>query len=117
MSDYHVMEGELNNFQVVFHLPVPDEQNVIGTINVRAALAEDTSVLKTSRLPWIIAGEQTSLTDGSLFEHVEIYSTHESHTQASDQATLDARFTALSTIVANRLRRRYAYWRFERNVP
>ena len=117
MSNYHIMEGERNNFQVVFHLPVPDEQNVIGTRIIRAALAEDPSVDRTSRLPWIEAAEQTDLTNGLLYEHVENYSTHAGHSLAEDQSALDARFGQLSTTVANRLRRRYAFWRFERNVP
>ena len=117
MANYHVMEGEQNSFQIIFHLPVPDESNRTRTSNIRAALAEDPSVGRTSRLPWISASEQASLTNGALYEHVEVYSTHAGHSLVQDRAALDARFVRLSAVVVNRLRRRYAFWRFERNVP
>lgn len=117
MANYHVMEGERGNYQVVFHLSVPDELNKAGTSNIRAALAEDATVGKTSRLPWINAAEQADLTNGILFERVENFSTNTAHPLSQDRARLDARFTQLVTVVANRLRQRYAFWRFERNVP
>ena len=117
MSDYHFMEGERDSFKVVFHLPVPNELNITGGKNIRAAIAEDRSIDRTSRLPWIDVAEQAKLTNGSLFEHVETYSTHPGHTLIHDRTQLDTRFDQLSAIVANRLRRRYAFWRFERNIP
>ena len=116
MSNYHIMEGERNNFKVIFHLSVPDEQNLVATSTLRAALAEDSSLDKISKVPWITGAEQTQLTNGELFEHTENYSTHVGHPPAQDQVALDTRFGDLSIIVVDRLRSRYAFWRFERNV-
>ena len=116
MANYHILEGEGNHYRIAFHLPVPDEQNLVTTSTLRAALAEDGSFDKTSEVSWITGAEQTQLTNGELFEHIETYSTHEGHTNVQDQAALDARFTELIALIAVRLRRRYTYWRFERNV-
>lgn len=127
MSDYHVLDGENDGrrYRVAFHISVPNEQNAVSTSTLRAALSEDASVRydpddlnpKKSRVPWITVGEQNSLDTGTVYEHLETYKTHPDLTNAQNQAALDARFTQLSTAVVNALRERYAFWRFDRNVP
>lgn len=119
MANYHVLEGSNagDSYRVVFHVSVPDELNKTGNKNIRTALSEDSSINKTSVIPGVEVTEQTDLTNGVLYEHVETFSTHSEHTLASERSRLDARYTELTTSVANALRRRYAFWKFERNVP
>lgn len=119
MSHYHVLKGDQDgrNYTIVFHITVPNENNVVGTVNLRTALTEDPAHTSASVVPHIGSTETTALADGSLYEHVETYGTHENHGTAADRNVLDNRYTALSTAIPNRLRKIYAYWRFDRNVP
>lgn len=118
MSDYHILDGteEARTYRVVFHVSVPDENNSVS-VNLRTALAADVGVVKTSKVPGLAAAEQTLLTNGELVEVVEAYTRLTGNTLAQDQAALDARFTTLTTKVANRLRDEYKFWGFARDVP
>ena len=118
MSDYHVMDGEedARTYRVAFHVPVPNENNSVGT-NLQTALSEDSALNKTSAVPWIATPEQTQLNNGALFEVLESYTRPRGNSLAQDQAALDARFTALVAAVGNRIRDEYKFWHFERNVP
>lgn len=116
--NYHVLNGNEkgDSFKVAFHIAVPVEQNKANTAALRASLAEDPWIDKTSIVPWIDAAEQTKLTNGELYEHVETFATHPDRTTGNDRTRLDARYTQLSSSIVTGIRRRYAYWRYNRDV-
>lgn len=120
MSDYHILDGEeeARTYRIVFHVTVPDENNR-ASINLRTALVEDVSVEKTSIVPAVHlgAGEQNDLDTGVLFEYVLSYSRKPGNTQIQDRDALDAKFTAMVSIIQDRLRDEYKYWGFNRDVP
>lgn len=119
MADYHIIEGDKggDNYRVVFHIIVPDETNRAGTINLHAALAEDTMISKPSIIPWIDPIEQASLDSGQIIEYAESFRPNEGDTPLMNRQKLDARFRELVATVQKFLRIRYAFWRFSRNVP
>ena len=115
MADYYILDAgdDLQSVRVAYHIPVPVEQNQTNTSSLREALAEDPDINKDSVVPWVLAAEQAKLDNGELYEHVEIYKTHNNHALAADKAAIDARFAQLSTAVVNKIRKRYAYWGYE----
>ena len=120
MSDYHILEGSMDGgaetYKVAFHIPVPDETND-AAYSLRSALAEDPEVNKTSAVPWILTAEQTQLDSGELYERLESYSRNTTNAVTQDRDALDARWNTLATAIPNRLRDRYKYWHYDRDVP
>lgn len=117
MSNYHITTGldDGNSFTVVFHIPVPGENNAAG-INLRAAISTEQGTV-TSQVKNLDAGEQTQLNDGEIFEYVEVFHTNPGETLAQKRNKIDTRYSNLIAPVQNRLRERFAYWGFSRNVP
>jgi len=80
MADIHVLDMNRNELRVVFHIPVPDANNVAG-VSYREALVHSgragKSVLLDAADPdnprgWEIgANEKTALSSGAMLEHVE----------------------------------------------
>jgi len=126
MSNYHVLSGSDKGdvYTIVFHIPVPAAQNKLGTSTIQAALAEDVfvnygdpAIPKKSFVPWVTAAEQLLLDSGELYEVQEPHRTHPDKPDIQDRDALDARYAVLVAEIATILTRRYAYWRFNRNVP
>ena len=120
MSDYHILDGDLDGealaYKVVFHVPVPDETNTAGE-SLRGAIAEDPDVLATSVVPWISQQELTAIGNGEIYEHVTHYSRKQGNTLVQDRDALDAKYTAQMPIIQNKLRDKYKFWGFDRDVP
>jgi len=118
MSDYHVLAAtnDGDNITIAFHIPVPSETNFTG-VTLQSALAEDVAIDKTSEVPWIDGAEQTSLTNGSLYEHIGSVRTHKDESNARKKTDADNKFNNLVIRIQNEIRQRYWGWRFERNVP
>jgi len=117
MANYHILNGrpDGNQYRVVFHLPVPDTTNNVG-VNYRTALTQWLGET-TSQVPFIQSAEQVQLDNGELYEHSWDYDTHDGVSLSEKQAELDAKFTALSTVVVNQLQVRLGYWGYNRDVP
>jgi len=120
MSDYHILDNrpDGNQLRVVFHLPVPNENNAVG-LNKRTALIEylggpQVSVLPESRLG---AGEADALAAGELYELVWQYDTNPGETLLNKRDALDAKFTSFSNGVIAQLEVRLDFWGYGRDVP
>lgn len=120
MSNYHVLNQHQKEHKVsvVFHVPIPDQANFAG-VNLRVAtkqFLESTVETITSRCPFIDAGELTQLQNGELFEFVDEIDVDNLLTKAERKAQLDARFAAISAIVAARVEKELDFWGFSINV-
>lgn len=121
MSDYHVLESDRyrrgKNFIVVFHIPVPDQDNEVG-VNLRTALSEMRGTVP-SRVPAnrLGAGEQAALDAGELYEHFWTYRARAGMTLIERRDELDTKFTALSGNIVGILMDVLAYWGYSRDVP
>lgn len=124
MANYHLMEisAKGDEARVAFHFVTPVETNVAG-VALKDAYKEwqerDGGALGTV-LPWLAATNPTEdgqITNGEVVEHVESVQFDANATNAQKQAVLDSRWTALSTIIPDRIRRQLKFWRMNRNVP
>lgn len=113
MANFHVLQGaeDGRSYRVVFHLPVPNELNRAGNVNIRDAVKEDPVVIKQSLVPWISREESDQLFAGELYEMVELFSTTPTTTLIQLTAGLNTRFVQLTTQAQTELRQRYAFWR------
>ena len=131
MSDYHILSGDKNgnSFQVVMHLPFPNEDNAIG-VNYRTALSEQRGSPYASVIPYGLAGEQTALDAGALLEHSINYNTNPSLTPAENRNILRAIWTDLQIEGAlnsemeagepnliEEMQNRLKYWHYTDDVP
>lgn len=117
MSDYHVMRAaeDGGTIDLVFHVPVPDENNAAG-VNLRTCLVEDEGVVKESIVTWIETAEQTALSAGELLEYPYILHTHKDVPSAVKAAKIEELFTAGVPVVQEQLRQKYIYWHYNGNV-
>jgi hypothetical protein len=117
MSNYHILDGRMdgNRFRVIFHIPVPDEDND-ALVNLRVALVQllDSTV---SSVPFITGAEQTQLDNGELYEYTWQYDTHPGLTLTQKRDALDTKFAEFSTSVVSQIRARLKYWGYGRDVP
>lgn len=118
MADYHVLAGshDGNSFQVVMHFPIPSAVNR-ANVNYRTALVASLGGAQPSRVPGLLAAEQTQLDAGELYEHVENVHTHPGEAAASFRDRVDALYTARRTEFQAKMQRRLDYWGFSRTVP
>ncbi len=99
---------------VVFHIPVPDENNQVG-VSLRAAVTQWREDL-ASDVPWISSIEQDQIAAGEIYELAETIKVDGNLTLAQKRDVVDARYTALTTAGINRLRNILAYWGLDRNA-
>lgn len=118
MADYYVIYGDETGkkYTVAFHIPVPNENNKANASNLRDALSQDSTIDKQTKIPWLDDLTQTKIKRGEIFEHIEVFEPTEGDTFAQSRAKIDARFLTLKTAIQNKLRERYAFWRYERVV-
>lgn len=117
MSDYHVMKAATDGgtIQIVFHVPVPNENNVVG-VNLRTCIMEDDAVIKTSIVPWIEASEQTALNAGELLEYPYTLHTHKDISAAVKAQAIEDLFVGGVPAVQEQLRQQYVYWHYNADV-
>ncbi|MCK5235668.1 MAG: hypothetical protein KAR06_01685 [Deltaproteobacteria bacterium] len=116
MSNYHVKTITPNGRKasVIFHIPIPVENNSAG-VALRMAVSQYIGTFK-SLVPWIDAGEVTQLQNGELYEHSEIVGFLAADNNAQKQAKIDARYTALSTTILDKVRTVLKFWGKNRDV-
>lgn len=109
MSNYHIKQitPDGRKASVVFHIPIPIENNSAG-VALRNAVSQYTG--GTSQVPWIDPAELTQLGTGELYEHSEMVGFLAADTNAQKQAKVDARFTALSMGVVEKVRTILKFW-------
>ncbi len=120
-SNYHVMaitnDGSTNQVTVVFHIPIPIENNS-GSHSLRDALSEYIGGANfESVYPGTLAGELIQLQNGELYEYVETVQMEDSDTNGQKQTAIDNMFTVLLTLVLNKTRNILEFWGLDRDVP
>lgn len=116
MADYHLLRSSDNgnSVEVVVHVPVPDENNVLGT-PLKTCVVEDPQEPKVTQLPvgHLSTGEDASLADGSLVEYQFTFTMNADRSQADRKTALENRVGAVLTAGLGVLRKRYSVWGFE----
>jgi hypothetical protein len=117
MSNYHVLDmtTKEHEVQVIFHIPIPDENNN-ANINLRTALTQYKSQ-KSSQVPWIGAAELTDMENGLLYEHRETIMFDANLSLAQKRTIIDNRYTVLATSIVSQIRSRLKFWGMDRDVP
>ena len=123
MSDYHALEvsAKRDKVKVAFHFVVPDEVNATGEKNVRTCLIEDLTVSETplTRVPNHATDfdtENAELVAGSKIEVVETLEFDANLNNASKLAIIEARYTALEAVIAEKVRQKYRFWGYNGDV-
>lgn len=116
--NYHILESneEDNEARIVFHIPVPDENNIAG-VNLRQALSQF-RVNPGSVVPWQQSGtEYDAIQNGEIYEHIIKQRYKPDLTDLQKQTALDNKYNNLKTKIQNRLRKILKYWGINRDVP
>jgi hypothetical protein len=120
MSDYHILDGDgtgEDSYRVVFHVPVPNENNLVG-VNLQAAVAQDHERSHTSLIDhMIVQAERSALTNGELVEILYAYRRDPNKTLSETRDELDQLFTQGTAKIQNRIRAEYKFWGYIRDVP
>ncbi len=126
MSNYHVKNISENgrNATVVFHIPMPDENNSVP-VSLRLALSEyvkprnDDGTYGTfqSQLQGITAGELTQLQNGDLYERQETVKFLAADTDGQKQTKIDDRYRTLTITALDSIRTQLKFWGKDRDVP
>ena len=117
MSNYHVKEitADGRKARVVFHIPIPVENNSAG-VDLRTAVSQYIdSASFTSKVPWITI-ELVQLQSGELYEHLEVITFESAATALEKQTEIDNRYTALSSSVLNKMREVLKFWGKDRDI-
>lgn len=118
MSNYHILESNEkdNQVRIVFHIPVPDENN-IADVSLRTALSQ-WRLNPGSAVPWQQSGtEFEAIQNGEIYEYVISQRYKPDLTNAQKQTAIDNKYNNLKTKIANRLRKILKYWGINRDVP
>lgn len=118
MSNYHIKSVTPNGrtANVVFHIPIPVENNSAG-VSLRTAISQYIGSSFVSAVPWIDSAEATQLTNGELYEHPEIVSFLAADTDGQKQTKIDDKYTVLSVNILDKIRTILKFWGKDRNVP
>ncbi len=126
MSNYHVKtqnEAE-RSAQVIFHIPIPVENNGVGVAlrtavseYVKPRLEDGTFGVFQSQVVGIVGSELTQLRNGELYEKVENINFLATDYNAQKQTKIDNRYTALTIGGLNRIRKVLKFWGLNRDVP
>ena len=118
MANYHVLDiSGRDEARVVFHIPVPAEQNGAGT-NLQDAMKQYLSGEVTA-VPWLQTNnpaEYAQLVNGEVYEHVESVEYDANMPNQRKQDVIDARYTALVAVVQEKVREKFRFWGLDRNV-
>lgn len=123
MSNYHVLvvTEKLTKAQVVFHIPIPEENNTAG-VSLRTALYQyqgnDTIVSVIPDHATNFSGENADIQSGAIYEHSKVVVfTNANNTPAQKQGEMDNMYTSLAVSVLETIRKVLKYWGKYRNVP
>ena len=117
MSQWTALTGDkfANAFRIAYLIPIPNTNNRSG-VNYRTAIINSGIGGKTVRADGdgtggtISAADKSSITSGAAYEYVEDFATNPSLNVSQLAAAVDARFTALTTIIQNELANQLQYF-------
>lgn len=113
MSDWHALTGHVKKqeINVVFHIPIPATNNAVD-VGYRLAISKQ-EPFTASVIPCLetdFASEFAQLQVAEKYEYVETVRYDGNLSNAAKIAIIDARYTALVSIIQARLQNRYVYW-------
>jgi len=119
MANYHILKSSIEDHEVeiVFHVPVPDENNTVG-VNLRTALRQYMP-FAASVVPWLASSnpsEVTSLQNGELYEYRATMEYDAKKTDLQKRTACDLKYTSIVNIIQNQIRRTLKYWGMDRDV-
>ncbi len=116
IAQYYVLDGSRDgsSLRVAMHFPVPVETNLAGIL-LSTCITQDSSLDKTSLVPWVATSRQTELTNGTIVEHIVSFETHKGVANMTKRNRLDDRYNDLLLKVQNAVREIYWGWGFERS--
>ena len=120
MSDIHILEGndDANEFNVAFHVPVPNEDNAVG-VNLQTCVTQDPIaqihplVVKggdNSDVPWIAQPEKDAMNAGEIVEYQDAFTRTPGETPTQDLTRIKGKWHAVEAKAVEFLRNRYKYW-------
>lgn len=119
MSNYHILAGDKygNSFSVVFHVPVPDQDNNVS-YSYRTAIVEQQGGAANinSSVPFIGGAELTQLQAGELYEVSETFNSNPNETLAQKRDRLDTRYAEVVAEVQADFQDCLGYWGYSRDV-
>lgn len=119
MANWHIITGDndANSFRVVYHIPIPDENNSANpALRLRAVLISSGVGGKTMLTPGngqdgtISTTEKNQIEGGERFEIVETVNTNPLEALADLTTKINARFAILSTDKLAQLRKNLKYY-------
>ena len=121
MSNYHILSGrpDGNQLQVVFHIPIPDVVNAVGTGYREALVMSRGGDSTKSSVPTSLLGidEQAMLDAGELYEHTWQFDTQPGMSLLNKRDLLDTMFIQFSSMIVTQIRARLEYYGYSRDVP
>jgi len=120
MSDYHILSADryANAYSVVFHVPVPDQDNEVA-YSYRTAIVEwqGGAVAIISKVPFISGGELTQLQAGELYEVSRTFNSNPNETLVQKRDKLDIMFADVVAETQEDFQDKLGYWGYDRDVP
>lgn len=119
MSNYHILSADSagNKFQVVFHVPIPDQLNDVD-FSYRTALVDYQG--GASNIASVLANPGTELTQmqaGELYEVISDFNSNPNESLAEKRTRLDIDFANVSSDALAELQTILSFWGYERDVP
>jgi hypothetical protein len=117
--DWHALVGneKKQEVTVVFHIPIPSVNNAVG-MNYRTVLTK-AEPFTSSIVPDHVtnfASEAALLQSGALYEYQEVVRYNANLSDAQKTALIDARYTALVSIIQSKIQNQYIYWGFSHDA-
>lgn len=120
MADYHILSADQfgNSFRVVFHIPVPDQNNEVA-YSYRTAIVEWQGGAEniSSLVPFIAGAELTQMQSGEVYEVSRGFNSNPNETLTQKRDKLDLMFAAVKTEAQADFQDRLGYWGYDRDVP
>lgn len=123
MSNYHVLAvtPKLTKAQVIFHIPIPVENNTAG-VSLRLALYQyQGNATIVSAIPdhaTNFSAENANIQSGAIYEYQKtVVFTNANSTPVQKQTEMDNMYTSLDVSVLAKIRKVLKYWGKHRNVP
>lgn len=115
MANYHILEVGLAGDQarVVFHIPVPNENNSAG-MNLREALIQFRSF--STKVPFINPNEENLIINGEIFELIESVTFDPELTNAQKNQIIKDRAIVLLQTFPDKIRSILEFWGFNGTV-
>ena len=124
MSDYHILQinethrGIMETVTVVFHIPIPDQNNDAG-VPYRTAVASLVNAESISAVPWLqtdFSDEHTAIQAGAVYEASRSVRLPAGLTPVQKRDRLDAYYNHIKSEILSEIQDRMAFWGFNRDV-